>query len=1172
MQSDLLAGVLSIVVPAYGVERFIGECLRSLSVQNYRDVEIIVVDDGSPDSSYEIAHRWTLRDPRIRIVRQPNAGLSAARNTGVRNARGEFITFLDSDDFVDRHTYEDAMEILKETGSDFAVLPYRRELKGSFPQAAPWIRSAHSVERKAETVEEFPEIMVNAVAWSKVYRRAFWDDCGFEYPVGLLYEDQALSMAAFARAKSFDVLSRVSINWRMRDDQSSISQQITTARNIHHHHIAVRDSLDALEKYSTAFVRQERLRQILNNNLGEFLPNIRQMDEESWTEFVQFIRYLVAQVTDLSLWDNIDARKKILIGLVNSENRELALRFLEEQGWQPDHFAGNISGTRIIGEFPLREELQASVSEASFVLSPDETMLKAVARKLSTSADGQLELSLVAYIDRIRPADITSMEFELANVDTGETIELTSKKADVPGAVLGHTRRYADMRDALYVLRLPRASFARDGEYEIHVTAVSGALIRTATVATDWKSVRSAAVELDDGRTAVTIRRPNKTVSFRVKSPQVVAEHLRIDGDTAHLALRSERELSQIALVRDGDRFNLNRAVTSLELVDGLWTASIRAPRSLTSDAGRVTFDLRAFDIEGTPHAVYVSPGLGGVNVIDATTRFVWARRVRTRNTEDVRGHVIQEFTSGCLTLVDKRNCLSVVDVNLDDANGLVITCHRVDTNTGPARATARVGSTTFDLPIVLSAANAAIHLPLEGSQWGSSARPYPSGSYSIQLESFDGSPLSLDVHDALAPALPQTFETETLRVSVTRESGAVLGINVEPPLSDDEIGGGNRWRMKDWFYTLSTTEPRSILFRNLYGEAANDSALSVHKELQRRGSSLEPIWAVKDHSIEVPEGARVVLEDSRSYYEAFGTANYVMVNVHQPDWYVKRDGQVLIETFHGYPFKFNGYKWWQKLGFTAERQESFFKRAAEWDYLVSPAHYATPLLEEFYRPGGEIDSEILEIGYPRNDALLAPDADLVRERVRERLGIRPNQKAVLYAPTFRDYVSADDMSAAMVEFVDLTKLMRSLGSEYVILLRGHPFNARQGTSADGDIINVTDYPDINDLILASDIGVLDYSSLRFDYALTGKPSLYYVPDYERYFIGRESFVPFEETSPGPLLHTASDLTDAIKNADAVAHEFEPERSTFISQYMELEDGYATKRLVDAVFAPRGDA
>ena len=98
-------GLLSIVVPCYQVEDFLDECLISLRFQHYRELEIIVVDDGSPDRSGEIARRHARRDLRVRVVTRENGGLSAARNTGVEHARGEFLTFVDSDDVVSLEAY-----------------------------------------------------------------------------------------------------------------------------------------------------------------------------------------------------------------------------------------------------------------------------------------------------------------------------------------------------------------------------------------------------------------------------------------------------------------------------------------------------------------------------------------------------------------------------------------------------------------------------------------------------------------------------------------------------------------------------------------------------------------------------------------------------------------------------------------------------------------------------------------------------------------------------------------------------------------------------------------------------------------------------------------------------------------------------------------------------------
>src|SRR5699024_7569206 len=146
--------------------------------------------------------------------------------------------------------------------------------------------------------------------------------------------------------------------------------------------------------------------------------------------------------------------------------------------------------------------------------------------------------------------------------------------------------------------------------------------------------------------------------------------------------------------------------------------------------------------------------------------------------------------------------------------------------------------------------------------------------------------------------------------------------------------------------------------------------------------------------------------------------------------------------------------------------------------------------------------------------------------------------------PTFRDNLQVDEFRAAMVTYFDAAKASAALGEKYTILVRGHAFNARTssrvGSSSSGHVIDVTDYPSIEDLALASDLAVLDYSSLRFDYSLTGKPMIFMVPDVDAYTsTTRGTLVPFEETSPGPHTRTLDETIDCIRNVDAVARAYE---------------------------------
>jgi CDP-glycerol glycerophosphotransferase len=319
-----------------------------------------------------------------------------------------------------------------------------------------------------------------------------------------------------------------------------------------------------------------------------------------------------------------------------------------------------------------------------------------------------------------------------------------------------------------------------------------------------------------------------------------------------------------------------------------------------------------------------------------------------------------------------------------------------------------------------------------------------------------------------------------------------------------------------------------------------------------------------------VPEGGIPVIVNSEEWYRLLASSAYYLDNMYQPDFHAKPEGQVIIETFHGYPFKLMGRPHWEQQGFSTALMESYARRAGDWSYLVSPARYATPLLTRDFG----YDGEVLEIGYPRNDVLLSDDAAPIRAAVRKSLGIRPDQTAVLYAPTFRDYMSRDDNQAVMPTFFDFAKAHRRLGDGIVFLIRGHAFNARTKHRIGSlpGAVDVTDYPEVSDLYLAADAAIADYSSLRFDFGVTGKPMIFHVPDLQRYQDSRGWLFDYEPTAPGPLVSTTDEVVDALLDLDGVRAEYDAAYAKFHDDYLDLDDGHAAQRLVDAVFVPRGDA
>ena len=136
------------------------------------------------------------------------------------------------------------------------------------------------------------------------------------------------------------------------------------------------------------------------------------------------------------------------------------------------------------------------------------------------------------------------------------------------------------------------------------------------------------------------------------------------------------------------------------------------------------------------------------------------------------------------------------------------------------------------------------------------------------------------------------------------------------------------------------------------------------------------------------------------------------------------------------------------------------------------------------------------------------------------------------------------------------------------MLQRGHAFNARAGLRrVEGDrVIDVTYYPDVADLCLASDAAVLDYSSLRFDYALLRRPMVFLVPDEHEYHENRPAIMPYGPTAPGPRVTTTGEVVRALKHLKQLRTRYAEDVERFVAAYLECEDGHAAERVVERVF------
>ncbi|MCM1292335.1 MAG: glycosyltransferase [Bacteroides sp.] len=217
---------ISIIVPVYNVERYLRECVDSILCQTMADFELIMVDDGSSDSSPAICDEYAARDPRVRVIHQANAGVSAARNAGLDAARGEWISFVDADDWIEPEMLEELLSQAEREGADIAYCDFNFIYEdGRKEQYSTCNLSGKGHKVVAEYISTQWTVL-----WNSIQRRSLFTDHGLRCPVGIIFcEDFHLSVRCMFHAQKIVKVNRHLYNYVQRE--SSICHNYDDAAN-----------------------------------------------------------------------------------------------------------------------------------------------------------------------------------------------------------------------------------------------------------------------------------------------------------------------------------------------------------------------------------------------------------------------------------------------------------------------------------------------------------------------------------------------------------------------------------------------------------------------------------------------------------------------------------------------------------------------------------------------------------------------------------------------------------------------------------------------------------------------------------------------------------------------------------------------------------------------------
>ncbi|KQU58408.1 hypothetical protein ASG66_15355 [Bacillus sp. Leaf406] len=356
------------------------------------------------------------------------------------------------------------------------------------------------------------------------------------------------------------------------------------------------------------------------------------------------------------------------------------------------------------------------------------------------------------------------------------------------------------------------------------------------------------------------------------------------------------------------------------------------------------------------------------------------------------------------------------------------------------------------------------------------------------------------------------------------------------------------------------------ILFESGVGKQYADSPRYIYEEIFKRGLPYKKVW-VYNKSIPVTDESLIQVKRlSPQYYYYLAKSRFWVNNQNFPTYIKKPKGTTYLQTWHGTPLK--------KMLFDIEniqgRSEGYLDRVhgatKQWDHLISPSPYASEAFRSAFRYTGDI----MEVGYPRNDIFHHDNRFDIQTRVKRKLGLPQDKKVILYAPTFRDNETKGKNKFVFDIKMDLHRMQEQLGEDFIILLRMHVVisnKLRIPEELRSFVYNVSEYPEIQELSLISDVLITDYSSVMFDFANTGQPILFFTYDFDEYKNDiRGFYIDFEHEAPGPLLYDTDGLIDSLKRLNEVKAHYHKKYDEFQNKYCYLEDGNAASRVVDRLF------
>lgn len=1115
---ELVPGLVSVIVPIYNVEPFLRDCLDSLRSQTYRQLQVVLMDDGSTDGCAAIAEEFAAADDRFRLFRQANAGLSAARNNGVAHATGEYIAFVDSDDVLAAHAYEVLVQALA-GGADFASGAVHRLSSRGHYKGYPHNDAIRSTNLEAH-VSDNAKLLRDRTIWNKLFRRRFWDEHGFDFPVGRLFEDVPVTVPAHARAGKVAIVSETIYFWRVREGAvRSITQSDNDLRNLVDRFYSVNLTRRLLTESGHHELRQVYEEQAIWDKLSNYLKYLPGASEEYRAAFMDLATTYLDEV-DQGAIERQPARVRPHWELIR-ERRTDELVELIDQKFRP-------SAKRAV-----RPKLESGV------------------RKLAWR-DGKLEITGYAYVPGGSGRRWGSLRLLWLSAE--------GSRRKVPLWTRSHSDddgQPGAFRVSIDPVALRHGKIWRSGTWTVAVAAMGGIQLRrdALRLPADWTDP----MPREQVAPGVWIRPVESNGRLRLKVTKASGwlTSSRRDGDDLVLEGRLRgKPTGPVRIELNRARGLVARSV-EVEVIHGSGGPQFRARLPLAGIALDDSTDNHAAGLFVQRFAVDIVAKDKAVQLVAADdyvqTRTVWGTDEVYTTVAD--GGQVSLCTRPAGPVVTEASWRSdgALDLRGDspvpaDGQLLLRLRGRRRDMVLPLRVTDGRWSAVVDPSAVPGLAGP---LPLVSGAWDFAFRS--AGNHHDTVA-------PLGFADAVRAELPTTAVGQDGIRSLLRPAGnerATLEVEAQhrDPAEQERL-------QARYFPATGRAALRDVvLFDAAPGRRFADDPAALVAELAGRPDAPPVRWTV-ERGQPVPPGAEPVPLSSEAWYEALATSRWVVTNDDLPRWFRPRDGQVVLRLGGGWPIaRFGAQAVAHPFG--PELIEQITSDAACWTALASPGPSATPVLRSELR----FDGEVLEYGRPANDLLSTMDAEQARAEVLRRLDLPPGTRLVLYAPTRRPMDLRKRGWSDPGRLLNLPQVVANLPAGYELLARRHPGLEDDVMGLAPGVLDVSGYPQVSELLLATDVLITDYSALLADFAVTGRPVLLYVPDLKEFEASPGLNLDLEAAAPGPLLYSSDEVAVAVRDLPSIAAEHESAAKAFAATHAVGGDGHCARRLVDWLLA-----